>query len=134
MAAEVVDVVIAALTAGAADGVKDATSTAVKSAYGSLLAALRGQFGRVKAQELQMLVQTHIDDHDGGREHLVDALGGVEITADDDLVEAARDFLSRLDLEVPQAGKYTVDASNAQGVQVGDRNTMTLSLDGHDHG
>jgi hypothetical protein len=61
---------------------------------------------------------------------LADALAGVQISPDDELVTAAQAVLAQLDPIGTQTGKYIVDARGAQGVQIGDNNTMTLHLDG----
>lgn len=127
MAGEMVEVVVAGLTAGAAAGVKDTASLAVKDAYAALVAGLRRRFGRAAADELRDLAATHADDPDQGREHLVRALDGVALDPDCDLVTSARDLLTRLAEE--SASRYTVDASQAQGVQVGEHNSMTLNID-----
>jgi hypothetical protein len=111
MAAEAIEVVVAALAAGGVAGVKDTASAAVKDAYAGLLGVARHRFGQQRADELR--------DHP---ESLTDALAGAQLNPDDELVTAAQTLLAHL--------KYTVDARGAQGVQIGDHNTMTLHLDG----
>jgi hypothetical protein len=127
MAGELVEVVVAGLTAGAAAGVRDTASHAVRDAYAALVAGLRQRFGRAAADELRDLAATHAEDADQGREHLVRALAGVALDPDSDLVTSARDLLARLAGE--STSRYTVDAGQAQGVQVGEHNSMTLNID-----
>jgi hypothetical protein len=50
----------------------------------------------------------------------------VRPASDDDVVTAAHAVLAQLDSAGAHAGKYTVDARDARGVQIGDGNFMTL--------
>jgi hypothetical protein len=129
MAVEAVDVVISALAAGAAAGAKDTASAAVKDAYAGLLSGLRRRFGQAKADEIQDLAKAHIDDGDVVRKQLMEALDSAKIAVDDDLLAAANSVLAQRDPTRARASKYTVDMRNAQAVQVGDHNTMTVHLD-----
>jgi len=122
MAAEAIEVVVAALAAGGVAGVKDTASAAVKDGYAGLLGVVRRRFGHQKADELEAI---SVDER-----LLTDALAGVRISPDDELVTAAQAVLAHLDPIGTQSGKYIVDARGAQGVQIGDNNTMTLHLDG----
>jgi len=122
MAAEAIEVVVAALAAGGVAGVKDTASAAVKDGYAGLLGVVRRRFGHQKADELEAIsLEERL---------LTDALAGVRISPDDELVTAAQAVLTHLDPIGTQSGKYIVDARGAQGVQIGDNNTMTLHLDG----
>lgn len=127
MAAEVLDVVVSALAAGATAGVKDSASAAVKDAYAGLLAAARRRFGLAKAAELEEAAA--IEDTDTAMATLTDALDGVQIAPDDELVTSARTLLGHID---PAAARreYVVDARGAQGVQVGSHGTIVI----HNHG
>lgn len=122
MAAEAIEVVVAALAAGGVAGVKDTASAAVKDGYAGLLGVVRRRFGHSKADELAAISPDE--------RLLADALAGVQITPDDELVTAAQTVLAHLDPVGTQTGKYLVDARGAKGVQIGDHNTMTLHLDG----
>ncbi|KFZ77966.1 hypothetical protein ED92_33205 [Amycolatopsis sp. MJM2582] len=127
MVGDLVDVVAAALVAGAAVGAKDTASLAVKDAYGGLVGGLRRRLGRKAAEELEEAAR---DDSVPDREQriraeLARALDGVDLEPDDELVAAARDLLDR---PGSAGGKFAVDAREAQGVQVGDHNSMTLNF------
>jgi len=122
MAAEAIEVVVAALAAGGVAGVKDTASAAVKDGYAGLLGVVRRRFGHQKADELEAI---SVDER-----LLADALAGVQISPDDELVTVAQAVLAQLDPIGTQTGKYIVDARGAQGVQIGDHNTMTLHIDG----
>ncbi|ONI86675.1 hypothetical protein ALI22I_23890 [Saccharothrix sp. ALI-22-I] len=125
MVGDVLDVVVAGLTAGAAAGVKDTASLAVKDAYAGPVGGLRRRSGPAVAKELHDAAHddSALDREQRVREQLLRALDGASTTPDDGLVIAARDVLDRLG----PAGKYTVDAREAQGVQIGEHNSMTLN-------
>lgn len=126
MAVEAIDVVVSALAAGAAAGVQDTATAAVKDTYAGLLTALRRRFGHARTEELTTLAQEHAEDPQTGRDRLTAVLATTDLASDDDVVSAARAVLAQLDSA--GAGKYTVDARGARGVQVGDGNSMTLHL------
>ncbi|GID96620.1 RIP homotypic interaction motif-containing protein [Amorphoplanes digitatis] len=116
-----VDVIVAALAAGATAGVSGTATDAVKDAYGLLKALIRRRFtGRetaraaLEAEETEPGVwQTSIgqDLRDSGA------------ATDEQVLAAARELLTL----AGAAGGQTVqvDASHAKGVQVGDHNTQT---------
>ncbi|HEX5405610.1 MAG TPA: hypothetical protein VFX16_25325 [Pseudonocardiaceae bacterium] len=110
MGAELVDVVVSALSAGAVAGVKDTAGTAVKDAYAGLLALLRRRWGHAQVDAVVALEPAEL------RRALTEA----DVVVDEEIVAAARQVL--------QAGKYTVDIHESTGVQVGDGNTMTLHV------
>jgi hypothetical protein len=123
-----VDVVVSALAAGAAAGVKDTATAAVKDAYAGLLAALRRRFGHARTEQLTAMAQEHAEDPQAGHDRLTAVLATADLASDDDVVTAARAVLAQLDSAGTHAGKYTVDARDAKGVQIGDGNSMTLHL------
>jgi hypothetical protein len=126
MAVETVDIVVSALTAGAAAGVKDSAATAVKDAYAGLLTLLRRRLGHARTDELTALAEAHIDDPQAGHDQLTAALTPIDVALDADVVAAAQILLAQLDPAATPTGKYQVDARDAQGVQIGDGNTMTV--------
>jgi hypothetical protein len=128
VAVEAVDVVVSALTAGAAVGMKEAATAAMKDAYAGLVEAIRRRLGHRRAEELVALVQEHAADPAARREELVAALTAADAATNDKVVAAARRVLAEVDPVGIQGGKYTVDAREAKGVQVGDDNTMTLNF------
>jgi RIP homotypic interaction motif (RHIM)-containing protein len=127
MVGDLLDVVAAALASGAAVGAKDTASLAVKDAYTGLVGGLRRRFGAKVAAELDEAVR---DDSAPDRERriraeLARALDGAALEPDDELVAAAQVLLDRTGWA---GGKFTVDARESQGVQVGDHNSMTLNF------
>lgn len=116
-----VDLIVAALAAGASAGVSGTASEAVKDAYGVLKALLRRKFtGREAAGAALEAEQTE----PGVWQAAIGAdLQDCGAAADEQILAAARDLLT---LTATAGGSTSrVDASHAQGVQVGDHNTQT---------
>ncbi|ONI86977.1 hypothetical protein ALI144C_10055 [Actinosynnema sp. ALI-1.44] len=123
MLADSAELVVAALGAGAAAGVSDTASTAVKDAYSGLKSLTRKALRRDGRDGERLLA-----DPTAHRDELVAALTTVDAEPDVDLVAAAKTVL-HLTGHIDQRGKYVVDVHDNKGVQVGDGNTMTVSLD-----
>jgi hypothetical protein len=112
--------IAAALAAGAAAGVSSTASTAVRDAYAGLLAAVRRLLGRGRAD----VVDAHAADPSGRHEELVAALTSADARQDEAVCQAAARMLELVDPTGARAGKYTVDARSAKGVQIGDHNVQ----------
>ena len=109
-----------ALAAGAALGVKDVASTAVKDAYNGLKALVKKRIaGRPDAELVLARYETAPDTWQAP---LTAELEQADADQDTDLVTAAQALMSLVDEAGTRAGKYTVDVRGAQGVQVGDKN------------
>ena len=118
-----VEVITAALVAGAAAGSTDVTKTVVTDTYTGLKNLLRSRLaGRPAAREALDARET-----EPGRSQaaLGDALAQSGADTDEQVLTAARRLLEITDPDGVRAGKYQVDASQAKGVQVGDHNTQT---------
>ena len=104
-----VSLIISALVAGAAAGLKDDTTDAVKTAYATLKKLLRRRFGHD-----DRAVEETIDAVEAGAAAdttpLRHRLESSDIGADDDLAAAARTLLDRL------PGSVTVNVTNSKGV------------------
>jgi hypothetical protein len=108
------------LGAGAAAGVSDSATDAVKNAYAKLKSLVITALGRDDDEIRQQLAEPA-----AARAELVAAL---ETARDDDvLVDAARNVL-QLTGYVDQRGKFVIHAHDNKGMQVGDNNTMTLNF------
>lgn len=118
-----VEVIIAALVAGATAGSTDVAKTVITDAYTGLKNLLRGRLADRPAARKALDAQ----ETDSGRWRAVlgDALTESGADADERVVAAARRLLALTDPDGLQAGRYRVDASQAKGVQVGDHNTQT---------
>jgi hypothetical protein len=110
VAIEAVELVVTALTAGAAAGAKDTATAAVKDAYAGLKSGVRRLVGR---EELP-------DDPS----ELAAELASANVGEDAEVLEAARAVLRETDPD----GKYHVTVTDSKGVQIGDGNTMNLNF------
>lgn len=117
-----VTLIVAALVAGAAQGVSETASGAVKDAYDGLKAKVKSWFGEQPSKEL-VLVE-HEKSPDTWQAPLKAALAETGAAGDPAVVEAAQQLMALLDAAGTQSGKYLVDLRGAQGVQVGDHNTQ----------
>jgi hypothetical protein len=117
-----VEVIVAALVAGAVAGSSEVARTVVVDAYAALKDLLRGRLaGRPEAQQA---LDAHEVEPGRWRAVLGEALTASGADADEQVLVAARRLLAVADPDGTR-GKYQVDASHARGVQVGDHNTQT---------
>ncbi|MEV5498393.1 hypothetical protein AB0M50_23635 [Nonomuraea fuscirosea] len=117
-----VELIVAALTAGASAGVTASASTAVQDAYAGLRDAVR----RRLAGDQDALAELDQDaqDRPDGPERLTAALEAAGADRDPEILQAARDLLALV--RAPHAGpRPTVVLHEAKGVQIGDGNTQT---------
>lgn len=132
MAVTGVELILAALAAGAVAGAKDTVSAAVLDAYGALRDAVRARLGGdgpasepLEAREVEPGVWEIPS---------AEQLTASGADRDQDVLAAARrlvELLERTELTEragPSAPKFQVELRDAKGVQVGDDNTMTINL------
>ena len=117
-----ITLIVTALAAGAASGVMDTASSAVKDAYASLKALVRKRFAGRPTGEL--VLAEHESAPETWRAPLAAQLGEAGADRDADLVAVAQELMRLVDPAGSRAGKYTVDVRGAQGVQVGDHSTQ----------
>ncbi len=130
---ESVELVVAALAAGAAAGAGETASTAVKDAYTGVKTLAARVLRRAKAvpAEVVDLVEADAVTLTGGgndtasRRELTAALTAADAGDDEELLAAALKMLELTDPDGAQAGKYRVLLHGNKGVQVGDHNTQT---------
>lgn len=115
-----VTLIVTALAAGAALGVTDTASSAVKDAYAGLKALVTKRLGGRPEAELGLT--KHELAPETWQAQLRAQLDGSGADRDLDLIAAARALMSLLDEAGARVGKYTVDVRGAQGVQIGDFN------------
>lgn len=115
-----VALILTAFAAGAAMGVTDTTSSAVKDAYDGLKGLLKKRLGGRPGAG--MVLARYEQDPENWRGPLAAELGEVAAALDADLVAAAEELMCLIDEAGTRAGKYTVDVRGARGVQIGDRN------------
>jgi hypothetical protein len=105
-----------ALASGAAAGVKDTASSAVKDAYAGLRTMVKNLFaGRQRAE---LVLDAHEAAPETWKVPLLAELAETEV--DDDLIATAQALMRLIDAEGSQFGKYNVDARGSQGVLIGD--------------
>jgi hypothetical protein len=117
-----IEVILAALAAGAGVGMKDTASAAVQDAYAALKEQIRRRLGN-RDEAIQAL---DADEAAPGvwQARLGAALTESGATGDARVIEAARDLLRLTDPTGSAAGRYDIDLREAKGVQVGDFNTQ----------
>jgi hypothetical protein len=117
-----ITLIVTALAAGAALGITDTASSAIKDAYAGLKALVRKRLGGRPGAEL--VLARHEQAPQTWRAPLMAELDEAGAGHDTDLVAAAEALMHLVDEAGARAGKYTVDVRGAQGVQIGDRNTQ----------
>lgn len=115
-----ITLIVTALAAGAALGLKDTASSAVKDAYAGLKALVKKKL--VGRPDAEVVLTRHEQVPETWRAPLMAELDDAGLGHDSDLVAAAQALMKLVDEAGAQAGKYTVDVRGAQGVQIGDRN------------
>lgn len=115
-----IELVVAALAAGATAGLTDTASTAVKDAYTGLKAATRKVLRRDRSVDAAQL-ERHLANPQDHRRQLTEALAAVDAGTDAELAAAAERVLVLV--SPPTADR--VHIHHNQGVQIGDGNTMT---------
>ena len=116
----IVAALAAGATAGGLDTVKDATKSAIQSAYTKLRGLAKKRIAGNPAAELALT------EYEADPEHwetpLVAKLTQLGAAADPDLVAAAKALMELVDAPGARAGKYNVTIKNAEGLQIGDNN------------
>ncbi|WP_225824742.1 hypothetical protein [Streptomyces naphthomycinicus] len=112
-----VELVMAALAAGASAGLTDTASSTVRDAYGALYEAVRR---RLSAHGEEVLDAAQVEP-DAWEARLREELTASGVDRDQELLAAAEALWAL----VGAGGKYRVDARGAKGVQVGDHSIQT---------
>ncbi|MDX8141232.1 hypothetical protein SK854_03855 [Lentzea sp. BCCO 10_0061] len=132
MLLESVDLVVAALVAGAAAGTGEVATAAVRDAYEGLKSLTRKALGHSPAdadEEERAGLEMELAAPEAHRAELKQALSSSEVEVDAELVTAAQRVLTLVDPEGAAAGKYAnMVVQDNKGVQVGDHNTQTNSF------
>ncbi len=117
---EPITLILTALGAGAALGVKDTASAAVLDAYNGLKALVRR---RIAGRRDGELVLTRFEKApQTWREPLAEELTAAGAAQDASLVAAAQALMRLVDPAGYRADTYNITMTNAQGVQMGDHN------------
>jgi hypothetical protein len=105
-----VTLILTALAAGAALGVKDTASAAVKDAYEGLKVLVKKRFAGRRDGEL--VLARYEEAPDTWKGPLTAELTAVGAAADEDLVTAAQALMQLVDAAGSAAGKYSVSAGD----------------------
>jgi hypothetical protein len=115
-----VTLIVTALAAGAALGLEDTASAAVKDAYQNLKVLVgRRLTGR---RDGELALARHEEAPQVWEGPLVAELTAAGADDDAGLVAAAQALMTLVDQTGSRAGKYAVQVRGSQGVQVGDHN------------
>jgi hypothetical protein len=115
-----VTLIVAALVAGAAAGLKDTASSAIKDAYNGLKGLVLGKLAGRPGGEL--VVDRHEQDPQVWDQPLAQELTAVGAGDDPALVSAAQALMQLVDAAGSAAGKYEVSASDHAAVAGRDMN------------
>ncbi|MER7705854.1 hypothetical protein ABTX81_23540 [Kitasatospora sp. NPDC097605] len=115
-----VELVMAALAAGASAGLTDTASSAVRDAYSALREKVRR---RLPAHAAEVLDAEQVEP-DAWEARLRAELTASGADRDRELLAAAEALLTL----VGSAAKYQVDARGAKGVQIGDHSTQSITF------
>ncbi|MEV0397454.1 hypothetical protein [Polymorphospora rubra] len=111
-----IELILAALAAGATAGATSVATTAVQDTYNALRAAIRE---RLPFREAELL-DAHEVESDAWRVDLAEALAEVGASSDQEILRTARELL----VLTGSGSSYQLDLREAKGVQVGDGNTQ----------
>ena len=123
---ESAELVLTALAAGTAAGMSETATTAVKDAYQALKALTGKALRRSRPESDQATVDSQLADPAAHHDELVAALTEAGIEAHPELIDAAQRVLDLVDPQYAAKSKYSVTVTDSTGVQVGDRNSMTI--------
>jgi hypothetical protein len=115
-----ITLIVTALAAGAALGIKDTASAMVKDAYAGLKALAGKRLGG--GPDAELVLARHEKAPETWRAPLMAELTETGADRDRDLIAAARALLDLVGEAGGGAGKYMVDVRAGQGVQTGDHN------------
>jgi hypothetical protein len=121
-----ISLIVGALAAGAATGLKDTVADGLKDAYAGLRGLVRRRFaGRPDAE---MVLAKHEAAPEVWRAPLVAELEATGAGTDKTIIAAAQQVMGIVEKTSTRSGKYVVDLQGAQGVVIGDHNTQTNSF------
>ncbi|MFE5199041.1 hypothetical protein ACFQ93_36000 [Streptomyces sp. NPDC056601] len=114
---------MAALAAGASAGITDTASSAVRDAYAGLREAVRrrlAEYGR----DAEGVLEASGVEPGVWQARLAEVLLEAGADRDEELLAAAQQLREQLSAASGRLSKYSVDAPDAKGVQIGDHNTQ----------
>jgi hypothetical protein len=120
-----ISLIVAALAAGAAGGLKDAAGEAVKDGYNELRGLLQRRFGGKPDAEIAL--EKHAEKPEVWEAPLRDALAETGADRDEELIAAARKLLEAAG-QSPGRDTFNVNVSgDVTGWQQGSENVLTIN-------
>lgn len=127
-----VTLIIAALAAGAAAGLQDTASTAIKDAYSGLKSLIRSRFGR-HGQDIDKELTAVDEKPDTDPAPLAAKLRTIDAGHDEDLVRAATELLRQADPDGKwQRQVLNINISGSKGVVGSNTGTVTMNFNDGD--
>jgi hypothetical protein len=117
-----ITLIVTALAAGAASALQDDAKGSVKAAFARLKQLVKRRFKDPANGEY--LLEKHANAPELWQAPLTQELSESGAASDQELASAAQEVMALVDPQGSQAGKYMVNVSGSQGVQVGDHNTQ----------
>ena len=117
-----VTLIVTALATGAALGLRDTASAAVKDTYRSLRGLVKKRLAGQRDGEL--VLARYEEAPEAWERPLAAELTAAGAADDADLIVVAQTLMSLIDEAGARAGRYAVKVQSSQGVQVGDHNTQ----------
>ncbi|ACK68583.1 conserved hypothetical protein [Gloeothece citriformis PCC 7424] len=114
------DLIIAALVAGAAAAAKDTAEKSIKEAYERLKELIKKRFADNEAAKV--VLDEHEKDPQTYEAALKKKLTEAGVDRDEEIKKVAQEVMKKEDPQGAAAGKY--DLRGSQGVQIGDSNTQ----------
>lgn len=115
-----ITLIVTALAAGAALGVKDTASAMVTDGYAALKALVKKRLDG--GPDAELVLAKHEKAPEAWHGALTAELTQAGADGDRELIAAAQRFLDLTGKTEASAGKFTVDARGAQAFQIGDKN------------
>jgi hypothetical protein len=126
-----VTLVVSALVAGSAAALKETATAAVTEAYRGLRELVRQRLAERRGAEV--VLDRHETEPSLWEGPLRSELTAVGITADEDVLRAARSLLTLLDPKGAGEGRFdTAIAGDVQGFVQGDHNNVTMTFGSRD--
>ncbi|MFJ9820753.1 hypothetical protein ACIRU3_36900 [Streptomyces sp. NPDC101151] len=119
-----VELVVAALSAGAAVGLTDTASSAIRDAYTGLRELVQRRLA-ARGEDSARLLEASEAAPGVWQARLSELLSVSGVDQDEEILAAARSLLQELSVAGLQGAVRHVDAREAKGLQVGDNNTQT---------
>ncbi len=117
-----ISLILTALTAGAADAVKDTASQAIKDAYAALKQRLQQHFAG--KHQAEVALEGYEQDAGTWQKPLQKALEASGVHADQALLEQAQQVLKLVQPQQFAQGKYNIQIGQAYGTVIGEHNTV----------